>query len=75
MSLVDEGSAPKKWHAERPGLFSFGAEGSSSSKLESFAARCNPCRNAASHIFKTNNVYLGFPLVHHFDGADLAAAV
>ena len=32
---------PKKWYAERHGLCSFGAEGSSGARLERFAGRCN----------------------------------
>ena len=48
---------PKKWRAERHGLCSFAAEGSSSSRLERIAGRCNRCSNAASHIFKTNLVF------------------
>ena len=56
----DEGSPHKKWHTERHGLCSFGAEGSSGARLERFAGRCCPCSNAASHIFKAN-VCLVFP--------------
>ena len=59
---------------ERHGLCSFGAAGSSGARLERFAGRCNPCRNAANHIFQTY-VYMGFPLVHLFARAALATAV
>ena len=56
----DEGCPPKKWQAERHGLCSFGAEGSSDARLERFAGRCSPCCNAARHLFKTK-VCLVFP--------------
>ena len=58
--VLEQGAAPKKWHAERHGLCSVGAEGSSSSWLERFAGRCCPCSNAASHILK-NQCLPGLP--------------
>ena len=52
----------------------FGAEGSPSSRLESFAGRCCPCSNAASHAFKTN-VYQLFPLVQLFAPSRLSYSI
>ena len=64
----------KKWHKEGHGLGSLGAEGSPSSRLESFAGRCCPCSNAASHAFKTN-VYQLFPLVQLFAPSRLSYGI
>ena len=58
----DEGSAPPRSGVQSVrgsavwGL-QFGAEGSSSSRLERLAGRCNRCSNAASHIFTTNLMF------------------
>ena len=55
---LGRGIPPKKRHAERHGLRSLGAEGSSGARLERFAGRCCPCSTAASHIFNGQLAYL-----------------